>query len=93
MALVFYFRDQMFLDISNIKTTCLSPKLFYCHLEPFVVKCQVGPLAYCLELLHMIKKLYSVFNIVKLSIALDNPIPVQKLETLPLLIIVNKEKK
>ena len=91
LALVFYPRDQVFLDISDIKTTCLSLKLSHCHLGPFIMKCQVGPFTYHLKLLHAIKKLYPMFNVVKLSAALEDSIPRQRPQ-LPLpLIIVNRE--
>jgi len=72
---VFYPGDQVFLDVSNIKTTCPSLKLFHCHLRPFVVEHQVEPLVYYFKLLHTIKKLHLVFNIVKLSTTPDNLIP------------------
>ena len=93
LALVFYPRDQAFLDISDIKTTCLSLKLSHYFLRPFIVEYQVGPLAYCLKLPHTMKKLYPIFNIVKLSTALDDPIPEWRAEPLPLPIIVDGEKE
>jgi len=57
------------------------------------VEYQVGPLAYCLKLPHTMKKLYPIFNIVKLSTALDDPIPEWRAEPLPLPIIVDGEKE
>jgi len=39
------------------------------------------------------KKLYLVFNIVKLSATPEDPIPEQKLQLPPPLIIINKEEK
>ena len=75
LALVFYLGDWIFLDVSNIKTTCLSLKLLHCCLRPFIMECQVGLFAYHLKLLHTIKKLHPVFNVVKLSTTLEDSIP------------------
>jgi len=44
--------DQVFLDVSDIKMTCPSPKLSHHRLGPFEIECQVGLLAYCLKLPH-----------------------------------------
>ena len=64
---MFYPGDWVFLDTTNIKTTHLSPKLLYCCLGLFIVEQQVEPLVYHLKLPYTMKKLYSMFNIVKLS--------------------------
>jgi len=93
LALVFHPGDWVFLDTSNIKTTCLSLKLSHHCLRPFIVEYQVGPLAYCLKLPYTIKKLHPMFNIVKLSTALDDPIPGWRVEPLPPPIIVDGEKE
>ena len=90
---MFHPGDQIFLDVSDIKTTCLSPKLSYCHLRPFIVECQVGSLAYHLKLPYAMKKLHPVFNVVKLSVALNNLIPGWRSEPPLLPIIADKEKK
>jgi len=45
-TLVFKPRDRVYLDTSDIKTTCPSPKLSHRKLELFKVECQVGLLAY-----------------------------------------------
>jgi len=45
-APVFKPGDQVYLDASDIKTTCPSPKLLHRRLEPFEIERQVGPLAY-----------------------------------------------
>jgi len=44
--------DQVYLDVSDIKTTCLSPKLSHRRLGPFEIERQMGPLAYYLKLPH-----------------------------------------
>ena len=66
---MFYPGDWVFLDATNIKTICLSPKLLHYCLRLFVVECQVESLAHCLKLPHMMKKLHLVFIIVKLFTA------------------------
>ena len=94
LAPVFYPGDQVFLNVTNIKTIYLSPKLSYYYLRPFVVEQQVGPLTYCLKLLYAMKKLYPIFNIVKLSSALDNPILERRPKSpLPSVVIDREEKQ
>jgi len=66
--------DQVYLDVSDIKTTCPSPKLSHCRLGPFEVERQVGQSAYRLKLPHGMRLLHPVFNIVKLSAAPEDPI-------------------
>jgi len=67
--------DKVFLDASDIQTTRPSHKLLHRRLGPFVVECRIGPMAYCLKLPHRMKQLHPVFNVVKLTPALDDPIP------------------
>jgi len=38
LAPVFKPRDQVYLDASDIKTTCPSPKLLHCRLGPFEIE-------------------------------------------------------
>jgi len=83
--------DRVYLDMSDIKTTCPSSKLSYRRLGPFEIECQVGPLAYRLKLPHGLRQLHPVFNIVKLSTAPDDPIPGRKPCALPPLIVVDGE--
>jgi len=78
LAPIFQPGDWVYLDASDIKTTCPSPKLSHCRLGPFEIECQVGPLAYQLKLPHGLRQLHLVFNVVKLSTALDNLIPGRK---------------
>jgi len=77
-APVFQPGDQVYLDASDIKMTRLSPKLSHRRLGPFEIEHQVRPLAYQLKLPHGLRQLYPVFNVVKLSAALDDPIPGRK---------------
>ena len=91
LAPVFNPGDKVFLDISDIWTTCSLQKLSHWWLGPFVVEWRIGPMAYGLKLPHRIKQLYPVFNIVKLTLALDDPITGRKTEDHPLPIIINGE--
>jgi len=83
--------DKVFLDASDIQTTCPSQKLSHRQLGPFVVEWQIGPMAYCLRLPHWMKQLYPVFNIVKLTLAMDDPIAGQKTEGHPPPIVIDGE--
>jgi len=74
-APVFKPGDQVYLDTSDIKMTCPSPKLSHRRLGPFEIERQVEPLAYRLKLPHGSRQLYPVFNVVKLSAAPDDLIP------------------
>jgi len=90
-TLVFKPGDQVYLDVSDIKMTCPSPKLSHHRLGPFEVERQVGQSAYCLKLPHGIRLLHPVFNIVKLSATSEDPIPGRKLQALPPPIVVDRE--
>jgi len=87
LALVFKPKDQVYLDMSDIKMIHPSPKLSHRRLGPFEVECQVGPSAYCLKLPHGMRQLHPVFNMVKLLAALEDLIPGRKPQA-PLLPIV-----
>jgi len=91
LTLVFKPGDQVYLDASDIKTTCPSPKLSHRRLGPFKVECQVGPSAYRLKLPHEMRLLHPVFNVVKLSATPEDPIPGRKPQALPLPIVINGE--
>jgi len=91
LALVFDPGDRVFLDTSDIRTTRPSQKLSHRRLGPFVVERQIGPMAYHLKLPHWMKQLYLVFNVVKLTLALDDPIPGRKMTDHPLPIIIDRE--
>jgi len=68
-----------------------SQKLSHRQLGPFVVEYRIGPMAYHLKLPHRIKQLHPVFNVVKLTLAPDNPIPGRKMEDHPLPIVIDGE--
>jgi len=90
-APVFNPGDKVFLNASDIQTTCPSQKLLHRRLGPFVVERRIGPMAYHLKLPHRMKQLHPVFNIVKLTPALDDPIPGRKTEDHPLPIVIDRE--
>ena len=71
--------------------TYLSLKLSYHRLESFEIEHQVGLLAYYLKLPYRMRQLYPVFNVVKLSTALEDLIPGRKSQALPPPIVVDGE--
>jgi len=85
--------DQVYLDVSDIKTTCPSLKLSHRRLGPFEIEHQVGPLAYCLKLPHGIRQLHPVFNIVKLSATLKDLILGRKSQAPPPPIVVDRKEE
>jgi len=85
--------DRVYLDASDIKTTRPSPKLSHHRLGPFEIECQVGPLVYRLKLPHGMRQLHPVFNVVKLSAALEDLILGRKPQTPPPSIIVDGEEE
>jgi len=85
--------DQVFLDVSDIKMTCPSPKLSHHRLGPFEIECQVGLLAYRLKLPHGMRQLHPVFNVIKLSATLEDPILGRKLQAPPPPIVVDGKEE
>jgi len=85
--------DRVYLDTSDIKTTCLSLKLSHRQLGPFKIESQVGLSAYRLKLPHGMRQLHLVFNIVKLSAALEDLILGRKLQAPPPPIVIDREKE
>jgi len=90
-APVFNPGDKVFLDASDIRTTHPSQKLSHRRLGPFVVEWRIGPMVYHLKLPYRMKQLHPVFNIVKLTPALDDPIMGHKTEDYPPPIVINGE--
>ena len=70
---------------------CPLQKLLHQQLGPFVVEQRIGPMAYRLKLPHRMKQLHSVFNIVKLTLAPDDPITGRKTEDHPPPIVIDGE--
>jgi len=85
--------DRVYLDVSDIKTTRLSPKLSHRRLGPFEIERQVGPLAYRLKLPRGMRQLHLVFNVVKLFAVPENPILGRRPQTPPPPIIVDGEEE
>jgi len=85
--------DRVYLDASDIKMPRPSPKLSHCQLGPFEIEHQVGPLAYRLKLPYRMRQLHLVFNIIKLSAALEDPILRRKPQAPPPPIVVNGEEE
>ena len=91
-ALEYQVRDKVYLDTSDIHTTCPSQKLAHHYLSPFTAVWKVGQNAYCLCLLTPMSHLHPVFNVIKLLLTPDNPISGQKAHLLPLPEIVDGEE-
>jgi len=51
----------------------------------------ITPMAYRLRLPHQMKQLHPVFNVMKLTLALDDPIAGQKTKDHPLPIVIDRE--
>ena len=66
--------DRVFLDASNIYTTRPSQKLSHRRLGPFPVVRKVGNGVYRLHLPPSMSRLHPVFNVVKLTLAPEDPI-------------------
>ena len=66
------------MDASDIHTTHPLQKLAHRYLGPFMVTPQVSWDAYRLQFPVSMSQLYSVFNVVKLLQAPEDPIPGQK---------------
>ena len=85
--------DKVYLDASDIHTTRPSQKLSHRRLGPFPVVKKVRNGAYCLQLPPSMSRLHPVFNVIKLTLALEDPIPGRRPCPPPLLEIVNGEKE
>ena len=64
--------DLVWIDNSNIQTTCLSRKLDHHNLGPYPIERRIGHGAYCIKLP---RHLHPVFPIVKLYPTAVDPIP------------------
>jgi hypothetical protein len=70
---IFWIRNKVWLKTSNISMTQLLHILIWKHMEPYHVRQRVDIYDYELDLLDCIK-IYSIFYILLLDAALDNPI-------------------
>ena len=66
--------DRVYLDASDIRTTRPSKKLSHRRLGPFPIIEKVGNSAYRLRLPLSMSRLHPVFNVVKLTLAPEDPI-------------------
>ena len=74
-ALEYQPRDRVYLDASDIHTTRPSRKLSHQRLRPFPVIRKVGNGTYHLRLPPSMSRLHPVFNVVKLTLAPEDPVP------------------
>ena len=83
----------MYLDASDIQVDRPSRKLSHRHLGPFQVERQVGNSTYRLKLPPSMKRLHPVFNVVKLTTALIDPIIRRHIPPPPLPEIIDGEEE
>ena len=85
--------DKVYLDASDIQTTRPSKKLSHKRLGPFRIERQVGNSAYRLQLPVSMSRLHPVFNVVKLTPAVDDPFPGRRIPPPPPPEIVDGEEE
>ena len=85
--------DRVYLDASKIHTTRPSWKLSHQRLGPFLVIRKVGNGAYCLCLPPSMSRLHPAFNVIKLTLAPEDPVPGQCPHPPPLPEIINGEEE
>ena len=86
-------RDRVFLNALDIQTVRPLAKLLHRRLGPFEIDKRVGPLAYRLKLPLSMCRLHPVFNVIKLTAALEDPIPGRWADPLPPLVVVDREEQ
>lgn len=92
-APVFKPGDKVFLEAEDIQTTRPSKKLSHNRLGPYVVEKQVNSNAYRLCLPCSMSRLHPVFNVVKLTLAPEDPIPTRHSSPPPDPIIINDHEE
>ena len=85
--------DKVYLDASNIHTTRLSRKLLHQRLGPFPIVRKVRNGAYHLQLPPSMSHLHPIFNVIKLTLAPEDPIHRQHPLHPPLPEIVDREEE
>src|ERR1700761_3855867 len=85
--------DKVYLDASDIHTTRPSRKLSHRRLGPFPVVKKVGNGAYRLRLPPSMSRIHLVFNVIKLTLAPEDPIPGRRPHPPPLLEIIDGEEE
>ena len=91
-VLEYQVRDKVYLDASNIHTTCPSQKLAHCYLGPFTIVQKVGWNTDWLCLLTSMSHFHPVFNVIKVLPTPSNPLPGWKASPSPLPEIVDREE-
>jgi len=71
-AVYYYLLNNLVSGPSFVPTVIAA--LHPSNISPFVVKQRIGPIAYHLKLPYQMKQLHLVFNVVKLTLAPDDPI-------------------
>src|SRR6266511_1596157 len=66
--------DKVYLDSEDIQTTRPSKKLSHHQLGPYPIERHIGKYTYQLILPPSMRQLHPVFNVVKLTLAPDDPI-------------------
>jgi hypothetical protein len=92
-APVFTKGDKVWLDGSDIPTTCPSAKLSHRRLGPYVVEARVGHGSYRLQLPASLRRLHPVFPVVKLTPAEADPIPGRHAPPPPPPVLVDGEEE
>ena len=92
-ALDYQPRDKVYLNASDIHTTRPSRKLLHRRLGPFPIVRKVGNSAYCLQLPPSMSRLHPVFNVVKLTLAPEDPVHGRHPLPPPLPEIVDREEE
>jgi transposase InsO family protein len=85
--------DRVWLDSSDIKTTCPSAKLAHRYLGPYKIDRRVGHDSYRLRLPYSLCHLHPVFSIVKLYPAPPNPFPGRRTRSPPNPVLVDGEEQ
>ena len=85
--------DRVYLDTSDIHPTRPSQKLSHWRLGPFPVIRKVRNGAYHLHLPPSMSRLHPVFNVIKLTLAPEDPVPGRRLHPPPLPEIINGEEE
>ncbi len=85
--------DKVYLDSEDIQTTRPSKKLSHRRLGPYPVDRHVGKYAYRLILPPPMRRLHPVFNVVKLTLASDDPIIGRHQNPLPPPELVDREEE
>src|SRR5271170_6443490 len=86
-------RDRVYLDASDIHTTRPSRKLSHRRLGPFPIVRKVGNGAYRLRLPPSMSRLHPIFNVMKLTLAPEDPIHGHRPLPPPLPEIIDREEE